>query len=120
MGGWDLGRLKTFHDNQATTTSLYPSSLTHQQQWTVPDIFTMILDMDRGSLGFAVGDEFLGWTHHGLGPVRGQAEVPWRPHQPVSPGRGQDRHQGPAGPGQGGAGDEGGRSDVADLTEELH
>ena len=22
--------------------------------------------MDRGSLGFAVGDEFLGWAHHNL------------------------------------------------------
>ena len=30
--GWDLGRLKTFHDNQPTTSSLYPSTLTHQQQ----------------------------------------------------------------------------------------
>jgi len=78
--GWDLGRLKTFHDNQATTTSLYPSSLTHQQQWTVPDIFTMILDMDRGSLGFAVGDEFLGWTHHGLkshGPLFPMVSTVW-------------------------------------------
>ena len=32
--GWDLGRLKTFHDNQATTTSLYPATITHQQQVT--------------------------------------------------------------------------------------
>jgi len=78
--GWDLGRLKTFHDNQPTTTSLYPSTLTHQQQWTVPDIFTMILDMDRGSLGFAVGDQFLGWTHHGLkshGPLFPMVSTVW-------------------------------------------
>jgi len=78
--GWDLGRLKTFHDNQPTTTSLYPSSLTHQQQWTVPDIFTMILDMDRGRLGFAVGQQFLGWTHHGLkshGPLFPMVSTVW-------------------------------------------
>jgi len=64
--GWDLGRLRTFHNNQPSTASLYPSTVSHQHQWNVPDIFTMILDMDRGSLGFAVGDEFLGWAHHNL------------------------------------------------------
>ena len=79
--GWDLGRLKTFHNNQPTSSSLYPSTVTHQHQvsrgcssclsnfpvqWPVPDIFTMVLDMDRGSLGFAVGDQFLGWAHHEL------------------------------------------------------
>jgi len=78
--GWDLGRLKTFHDNQPTTSSLYPSTLTHQQQWTVPDIFTMILDMDRGCLGFAVGQQFLGWTHHNLkshGPLFPMVSTVW-------------------------------------------
>lgn len=64
--GWDLGRLRTFHNNQPSTPSLYPSTVSHQHQWNVPDVFTMLLDMDRGSLGFAVGDEFLGWAHHNL------------------------------------------------------
>jgi len=78
--GWDLGRLKTFHNNQPTSTSLYPSTVTHQHQWSVPDIFTMILDMDRGSLGFAVGDQFLGWAHHNLkshGPLYPMVSTVW-------------------------------------------
>lgn len=78
--GWDLGRLKTFHNNQPVTGSLFPISITHQHQWTVPDIFTMILDMDRGSLGFAVGSEFLGWTHHNLksrGPLFPMVSTVW-------------------------------------------
>ena len=40
----------------------------------------MILDMDRGSLGFAVGEEFLGWTHHGLkshGPLFPMVSTVW-------------------------------------------
>ena len=64
--GWDLGSLQTFHNNQLTSSPLYPSTVTHQDQWHVPDIFTMILDMDNGTLGFAVGDQFLGWAHHEL------------------------------------------------------
>jgi len=78
--GWDLGRLKTFHNNQPSSTSLYPSTVTHQHQWSVPDIFTMILDMDRGSLGFAVGDQFLGWAHHDLksqGPLYPMVSTVW-------------------------------------------
>ena len=40
----------------------------------------MILDMDRGCLGFAVGDQFLGWTHHGLkshGPLFPMVSTVW-------------------------------------------
>ena len=30
--GWDLGRLKTFHNNQPSSSSLYPCTVTHQHQ----------------------------------------------------------------------------------------
>ena len=46
----------------------------------MPDIFTMVLDMDRGSLGFAVGDQFLGWAHHNLkshGPLYPMVSTVW-------------------------------------------
>jgi len=78
--GWDLGRLKAFHNNQPTSSSLYPATVTHLHQWNVPDIFTMILDMDRGRLGFAVGDQFLGWAHHNLkshGPLYPMVSTVW-------------------------------------------
>ena len=40
----------------------------------------MILDMDRGCLGFAVGCEFLGWSHHNLrsqGPLFPMVSTVW-------------------------------------------
>ena len=40
----------------------------------------MILDMDRGRLGFAVDQEFLGWTHTGLkshGPLFPMVSTVW-------------------------------------------
>jgi len=59
--GWDLGRLKVFHNNTSVTREQhYPGQLTHQSQWSVPDTVTMVLDMDAGSLGFSVAGQSLG------------------------------------------------------------
>merc|ERR1712029_320416 len=65
--GWDIGRLKVFHQNTAQQPgNYYPGSVTHHHQWTVPDTFTMVLDMDQGCLGYFVGDQWLGWAVTGL------------------------------------------------------
>lgn len=58
--GWDLGRLKVFHNN-VQVGEHYPAC-----QWAVPDTFTMVLDMERGILGYAVQDQWLGWAVTGL------------------------------------------------------
>ena len=44
----------------------FPAGLSGQHGWSVPDTFTMVLDMDRGSLGFCVRDQWLGWAVTGL------------------------------------------------------
>jgi len=64
--GWDLGRKKAFHQSEVNEGTNYPPTITHHHQWTVPDIFHMVLDMDVGSLGFVCGNQFLGWAHTGL------------------------------------------------------
>ena len=67
--GWDLGRKKALHtggDTSLVQGKLFPPSLTHHHQWTVPDSFYMVLDMDRGSLAWVVGHQYLGESHTGL------------------------------------------------------
>jgi len=67
--GWDLGRKKALHtggDSSLVQAKLFPPSLTHHHQWTVPDSFYMVLDMDRGSLAWVVGHQYLGESHTGL------------------------------------------------------
>ena len=62
--GWDLGRKKAYHNSTANEGGTnYPPTITHHHQWTVPDTFNMVLDMDSGNLGFVVGNQFLGWSH---------------------------------------------------------
>lgn len=79
--GWDLGRLKAFHNNLQVGEN-YPAGLsghTHHG-WTVPTAFTMILDMDLGRLGFCVRDKWLGWAMTGLlasAPVFPIASTVW-------------------------------------------
>jgi SPRY domain-containing SOCS box protein 1/4 len=69
--GWDLGRKKAYHNSSGDDGINYPSTSigtkqsinVYERQWTVPDTFNMVLDMDSGKLGFVVGDQFLGWSH---------------------------------------------------------
>merc|ERR1719508_534054 len=61
--GWDLGRKKAYHNSSANEGTNYPPTITHHHQWTVPETFNMVLDMDSGNLGFVVGSQFLGWSH---------------------------------------------------------
>jgi len=61
--GWDLGRKKAYYDSRANEGTNYPPTITHHHQWTVPDTFNMVLDMDTGKMGFVVGNQFLGWSH---------------------------------------------------------
>jgi len=79
--GWDIGRLKVFHQNTAQQPgNYYPGSVTHHHQWTVPDTFTMVLDMDQGCLGYLVGDQWLGWAVTGLkahAPLYPMASTVW-------------------------------------------
>jgi len=79
--GWDIGRLKVFHQNTAQQPgNYYPGSVTHHHQWTVPDTFTMVLDMDQGCLGYLVGDQWFGWAVTGLksrAPLYPMASTVW-------------------------------------------
>jgi len=69
--GWDLGRKKAFHEGVAVP---FPASISHHHQWTVPDTFHMVLDMDRGQLSFLASGELLGASHTNL--PSGQALLP--------------------------------------------
>lgn len=65
--GWDLGRMKVFHNNIVQNDGgYYPSSVTHTSHWSVPETIKMVLDMDQGKLGFVVSDQWLGWAVTGL------------------------------------------------------
>jgi len=55
--GWDIGRKECVHDG---TVHNYPSVVRNHYQWTVPDNFYLIIDMDQGSVSFAVEDKWLG------------------------------------------------------------
>jgi len=61
--GWDLGRSKACHDDKSHT---YPSSLTQEESFVVPDKFFMVLDMEEGTLAFVVDGQYLGVAHGGL------------------------------------------------------
>lgn len=65
--GWDLGRNRVFHDSQHSPYPSFPAQSSSQERtFPVPDTFYMILDMDRGTLGFLVEGRFLGSAHTGL------------------------------------------------------
>lgn len=60
--GWDLVRNKLFHGGVSAVT-LYPDD---NGGYTVDDEFIVVLDMDEGTLGFAVRGRFLGVAFSGL------------------------------------------------------
>jgi len=63
---WDLGRSKAYHDGNNKSGTRYPAFLSPVQTFAVPETFLMILDMDEGTLAFAVDDQYLGVAHKGL------------------------------------------------------
>lgn len=66
--GWDLGRNKLYHDvknNLPTTYPVLPQG-SSDELYPVPDVFQVVLDMDEGTLGFAVNGQYLGVAFRGL------------------------------------------------------
>ena len=59
--GWDLGRNKVYHDSIKNQPGRpYPVGLRNEVSLAVPDKFLVVLDMDKGALGFVVNDIYLG------------------------------------------------------------
>lgn len=64
--GWDLGRCRLLHNNN-NREEIYPAFLSPGEEFTVPDLFKMALDMYEGTLSFIIGDQYLGVAFRGLG-----------------------------------------------------
>ncbi|XP_067947696.1 SPRY domain-containing SOCS box protein 1-like [Watersipora subatra] len=67
--GWDIGRLKAYHDNKVQSGSNaqpYPVSRDQNENFSVPDKFLMVLDMDEGTLSYVVDGKYLGVAFGGL------------------------------------------------------
>lgn len=61
--GWDIVRSRFIHNKKETT---YPVWLSTHDKFTIPDEFTVVLDMDEGTLGFIVDGLYLGVAYAGL------------------------------------------------------
>lgn len=67
--GWDIGRMKIYHDNKIQTgnhTQSYPTTRDQNDNFTVPDKFLMVLDMDEGTLSYVVDGKYLGVAFGGM------------------------------------------------------
>lgn len=64
--GWDLGRGKFYHDTKSTPGITYPKLLNSDETFHVPDSFLVVLDMDEGTIGYAVDGQYLGVACRGL------------------------------------------------------
>ena len=64
--GWDLGRNKLYHDCKNNPGVTYPSLLSADENFVVPDSFLVVLDMDEGTLSFVVDGQYLGVAFRGL------------------------------------------------------
>lgn len=62
--GWDLGRCRLLHNNNRE--EIYPAFLSPDEEFRVPDLFKMALDMFEGTLSFIVEDQYLGVAFRGL------------------------------------------------------
>ena len=76
--GWDLGRASAYHGGEGRVFSPLSRMLMGnlsgrpypRPNFTVPDTFTMVLDLEAGSLAFKVDDTYLGPAFSGLkGPL---------------------------------------------------
>ena len=82
--GWDLSRNEIHHYSNDPRIQTYPCDLGYDEKFTVPDRFKgnfamwlgltwwflfvqiVMLDMDRGTLGFIIGEHYLGPAFTGL------------------------------------------------------
>ncbi|XP_031568306.1 protein gustavus-like [Actinia tenebrosa] len=65
--GWDIVRNKLYHDEKNNPTVKYPAQQDVEHNFTVPDRFRVILDMDEGTLAFETIDgRYLGVAFRGL------------------------------------------------------
>lgn len=67
--GWDIGRLKIYHDikvQSGSNAQSYPVTRDQNENFTVPDKFLMVLDMDEGTLSYVVDGKYLGVAFGGL------------------------------------------------------
>jgi len=61
--GWDIGRKEAKHDSNSTN---YPPTVQNHYEWTVPDTFLMIIDMDEGTVSFAGDGRWYGTAFDNL------------------------------------------------------
>lgn len=61
--GWDLNQNKVYHSNHLGVK--HPSILKPYEYLIIPDKFLMVLDMDKGTLGFIVDNQYLGDAFQG-------------------------------------------------------
>jgi SPRY domain-containing SOCS box protein 1/4 len=64
--GWDLGRNKVYHDSKNLPGRPYPSNLKQDESFVIPDKFLVVLDMDEGTMGYVVDNQYLGPALRGL------------------------------------------------------
>jgi len=62
--GWDLSRLKAFHNSIVTEGKDYPA--TRDEDFFVKKNFFLVMDCDAGTLGFSQAGKWLGVAHSNL------------------------------------------------------
>ncbi|KAL4700998.1 hypothetical protein H8959_015002 [Pygathrix nigripes] len=63
--GWDIGRGKLYHQSKGPGAPQYPA-VTQGEQLEVPERLLVVLDMEEGTLGYAIGSTYLGTAFWGL------------------------------------------------------
>ncbi|KAM7243848.1 hypothetical protein CapIbe_004456 [Capra ibex] len=63
--GWDIGRGKLYHQSKGTGAPQYPPG-PQGEPLEVPERLLVVLDMEEGTLGYAVGGTYLGPAFRGL------------------------------------------------------
>ncbi|KAM5254933.1 SPRY domain-containing SOCS box protein 2 isoform 1-T1 [Hipposideros larvatus] len=63
--GWDIGRGKLYHQSKGPGAPQYPAG-PRGEQLEVPERLLVVLDMEEGTLGYAIGGTYLGPAFRGL------------------------------------------------------
>ena len=63
--GWDIGRGKLYHQSKGPGAPQYPPG-PQGEPLEVPERLLVVLDMEEGTLGYAVGGTYLGPAFRGL------------------------------------------------------